>query len=171
MMDLEPLYVRNHWEPFAKLACALNSPHRRPPTSYLPMFKNISIRVRLALAMSFLGVLLIIGGVMGIVGVSMGNNDVQELYSSRLSSSEALGQANVALSRVRLWLYRIALDPASPDVPKETQTARDLLTASKQAWAAYRAMLQVVGTASHIHLWTPPRLVNRSDTFRSLPGD
>ncbi|MEM5342888.1 methyl-accepting chemotaxis protein [Paraburkholderia azotifigens] len=105
------------------------------------MFKNISIRVRLALAMSFLGVLLIIGGVMGIVGVSMGNNDVQELYSSRLSSSEALGQANVALSRVRLWLYRIALDPASPDVPKETQAARDLLTASKQAWAAYRAML------------------------------
>ncbi|MBV8627364.1 MAG: Tar ligand binding domain-containing protein, partial [Paraburkholderia sp.] len=90
------------------------------------MLKYLSIRVRLALAMGFLGVLLVIGGIMGIVGVSMGNHDLQELYASRLASSEALEQANVALAKSRLWLYRIALDPGSPDVPQEAQTARDL---------------------------------------------
>jgi methyl-accepting chemotaxis protein len=104
------------------------------------MIRNLSIRARLALAMSFLGMLLVTGGIIGVVGVAIGNNDVKELYSSRLASSEALGQANVALSRTRLWLYRVALDPASPDVPKETQTARDLLTASKRAWDTYRTL-------------------------------
>jgi methyl-accepting chemotaxis protein I, serine sensor receptor len=104
------------------------------------MIKNISIRARLALVMGFLGALLVVGGLMGIVGVSMANNDLNELYSSRLASSEALGTANLALSKARLWLYRIALDPASPDVQQETQTARDQLTASRRAWDAYRAL-------------------------------
>ncbi|WP_017777904.1 methyl-accepting chemotaxis protein [Paraburkholderia kururiensis] len=104
------------------------------------MIKNISIRVRLALAMSFLGALLVVGGLMGVVGVSMSNNDMSDLYSSRLASSEALGQANVALSRTRLWLYRIALDPTGPDVAQQTQMSRDLLAASKKAWDAYRAL-------------------------------
>ncbi|WP_230463816.1 methyl-accepting chemotaxis protein [Burkholderia ubonensis] len=106
----------------------------------LTMVKNISIRARLALAMSFLGALLVIGGLMGIVGVSMSNDDMKDMYAGRLASSEALGQANVALSRTRLWLYRIALDPTGPDVPQETRTSRDLLTASKRAWDAYRAL-------------------------------
>ncbi|WP_184032174.1 methyl-accepting chemotaxis protein [Paraburkholderia sp. Cpub6] len=104
------------------------------------MFKNLSIRARLALVMAFLAVLLVLGGVMGIVSVSMCNNDLKDLYSSRLASSEALGRANVALSRTRLWLLLIALDPASPDVPQRVQIARDLLAESKQAWDAYRAL-------------------------------
>jgi len=104
------------------------------------MLKSLSIRVRLALAMGFLAVLLVIGGIMGIVGVSMGNHDLQELYASRLASSEKLAQANVALAKTRLWLYRIALDPGSPDVPQEEQTARDLLSTSRKAWDAYRAL-------------------------------
>lgn len=102
------------------------------------MTTNVSIRTRLAIAMGFLAALLVIGGLMGVVGVLMSNNDVKQLYASRLASSEALGQSNVALSRARLWLYRIALDPASPEVEQETQTARDLLGASRKAWDAYR---------------------------------
>lgn len=104
------------------------------------MFKNVSIRARLALSMSFLGVLLIVGGIMGIVGVSMSNDDVQALYSSRLAAAEKLGRANVSISRARLWLYRIALDPAGANVPEETQNARNLVEASKTAWDAYRAL-------------------------------
>ena len=107
---------------------------------FVTVIKNLSIRSRLALAMCFLGVLLIIGGVMGVVGVAISNNDVKELYSVQLASSDALGQSNVALSRSRLWLYRIALDPAAPDVPQDTQSARGLLTASKKAWDAYRKL-------------------------------
>jgi hypothetical protein len=38
------------------------------------VFKNISIRARLALTVSFLSLLLVIGGAMGIAGVSMSNS-------------------------------------------------------------------------------------------------
>jgi methyl-accepting chemotaxis protein len=90
--------------------------------------------------MGFLAALLILGGVMGIASVSMSNNDVKELYSSRLASSEALGQATVSISIARVWLFRIALDPTSPAVSQRVRTARDLLAASRKAWDAYRAL-------------------------------
>ncbi|CAN0618913.1 Methyl-accepting chemotaxis protein I [Burkholderia multivorans] len=109
-------------------------------TCFVTVIKNLSIRSRLALAMGFLGLLLIVGGVIGVVGVAISNNDVKELYSVQLASSDALGQANVALSRSRLWLYRIALDPAGPGVPQQTRSARDLLAASRKAWDAYRKL-------------------------------
>ncbi|WOD13742.1 methyl-accepting chemotaxis protein [Paraburkholderia kirstenboschensis] len=104
------------------------------------MFKNTSIRVRLALAMGFLSALLIVVGVMGIVGVAMSNSDVQELYSSRLASSQALNRASVSLARARLWLFRIALDPTGSGVPQQAQAARDLVVVSKKAWEQYRAL-------------------------------
>lgn len=114
------------------------------------MIRNLSIRVRLALAMGFLGVLLVIGGFIGVIGVAISNDDVKTLYSERLASSEALGQANVALSRTRLWLYRIALDPDSPDVAQESATARELLAASKKAWDTYRG-LRLSGPERRFH--------------------
>ncbi len=104
------------------------------------MFKNISIRARLALTVSFLGLLLVFGGAMGITGVSMSNSDVEQLYSNQLASSTALSEASVSLSRMRLWLYRIALDPTSPSVPQNVQNAQKLLSASRNSWAAYRAL-------------------------------
>ncbi|MBB5503508.1 Tar ligand binding domain-containing protein [Paraburkholderia sp. MM5384-R2] len=104
------------------------------------MFKNLSIRVRLAMAISFLGGLLVVGGAMGVTGVLTSNNDVKALYSTRLTSSVALAQANVALSRTRLYLYRIALEPTGADVPEETRIARNLLASARKAWDAYRAL-------------------------------
>ncbi|MGF6905045.1 methyl-accepting chemotaxis protein [Paraburkholderia sp. GAS348] len=104
------------------------------------MFKNTSIRVRLAMAMGLLSALLIVVGIMGIVGVAMSNSDVQELYSNRLASSQVLNRASVSLARARLWLFRIALDPAGPGVPQQAQAARDLVVVSKKAWEQYRAL-------------------------------
>lgn len=104
------------------------------------MFGNLSIRTRLAIAMAFLGGLLVLGGAMGILGVMMSNSDVKELYSERLASSTALGQANVALARTRLYLYRIALQPDSQDVSNGTQGARDMLATARNAWDTYRAL-------------------------------
>ena len=104
------------------------------------MFEKITIRARLALAMSFLGVLLIAGGAMGIVGVNMTNGDLKSLYTDQLASSTRLSEASVALARSRLWLFRIALDPDNPDLPKFTQNARDQLEKSHKAWEAYRQL-------------------------------
>lgn len=104
------------------------------------MFQNTSIRVRLALAMGFLSALLLVGGVMGIVGVAMSNNDVQVLYSNRLASAQALDRTSVSLARARLWLFRIALDPNAPSVPQQAKAARQLIDDAKKAWEQYRAL-------------------------------
>ncbi len=104
------------------------------------MIKGLSIRSRLALAMSFLSVLLIAGGAMGIGGVAMSNSDLQQLYSDQLASSVALSETSVALARSRLWIFRIALEPAGSDVPKFAQNAKDQLDRSRKAWDAYRAL-------------------------------
>ncbi|MGF6767554.1 methyl-accepting chemotaxis protein-1 (serine sensor receptor) [Paraburkholderia sp. GAS199] len=106
----------------------------------ITVLKNISIRVRLALTATFLGLLLVIGGVMGISGISMSNSDVEQLYKDQLASSTSLSEASVSLSRMRLWLYRIALDPTSPNVPQLAQNAQKLLNASRLSWATYRAL-------------------------------
>ncbi|RKP55825.1 methyl-accepting chemotaxis protein [Pararobbsia silviterrae] len=104
------------------------------------MLKNLTIRSRLALVMGFLSVLLMCGGAMGIGGVSIGNNDLKQLYSDQLASSVSLGQASVALARARLWLFRIAVDPSAPDVPQYAQNARKQLDLSKTAWSTYRSL-------------------------------
>ncbi|HEX3635786.1 MAG TPA: methyl-accepting chemotaxis protein [Paraburkholderia sp.] len=104
------------------------------------MIKGLSIRRRLALAMGFLGVLLIAGGTMGVSGVAMSNSDLQRLYSNQLASSVALSETSIALARARLWIFRIALNPAGSGVSKFAQNAQDQLDRSKNAWAAYRAL-------------------------------
>jgi methyl-accepting chemotaxis protein-1 (serine sensor receptor) len=90
--------------------------------------------------MGFLGVLLIVGGAMGIGGVRMSNGDLQTLYTDQLASSVALSEASVSLARSRLFIFRIALDPANADVPKFARSARDQLDRSKKAWETYRAL-------------------------------
>jgi len=104
------------------------------------MIKGLSIRQRLALAMSFLAALLVVGGFVGIGGVALGNRDLRVLYSNQLASSVALGETSVALARSRLWIFRVALDPAAPDVAKSGQNARMQLDLSRRAWQRYVAL-------------------------------
>jgi methyl-accepting chemotaxis protein-1 (serine sensor receptor) len=104
------------------------------------MIKNLSIRHRLALAMSFLGLLLIVGGAMGIGGVATSNRDLQTLYTNQLASSVALGETSIALARSRLWIFRIALNPAASDVEKSAQNASGQLDLSREAWKRYTAL-------------------------------
>ncbi|MFM0204219.1 methyl-accepting chemotaxis protein [Paraburkholderia fungorum] len=104
------------------------------------MIKGLSIRRRLALAMGFLSILLIAGGTMGVSGVAMSNSNLQQLYSDQLASSVALSETSVALARARLWIFRIALNPAGSDVAKYARNAKDQLDRSNNAWGAYRAL-------------------------------
>jgi len=90
--------------------------------------------------MSFLGLLLIVGGAMGIGGVATSNRDLQTLYTNQLASSVALGETSIALARSRLWIFRIALNPAASDVEKSAQNASGQLDLSREAWKRYTAL-------------------------------
>jgi methyl-accepting chemotaxis protein I, serine sensor receptor len=104
------------------------------------MLKNITIRTRLALAMGFLGLLLIAGAILGAVGISMANSDQKELYSNELASSVALGRADIYYARGRLVLDRIAIDPDRSDAAELINRARTMFAESDKAWEAYRAL-------------------------------
>jgi methyl-accepting chemotaxis protein-1 (serine sensor receptor) len=104
------------------------------------MLKNITIRTRLALAMGFLGLLLILAAGLGAAGISMSNADQQNLYSNELASSVILGRADIHYARGRLVLDRIAIDPDRPDAAELIKYARDMFEESDKAWAEYRAL-------------------------------
>ncbi|MFC0399199.1 methyl-accepting chemotaxis protein [Paraburkholderia rhizosphaerae] len=104
------------------------------------MFRNITIRIRLALAMGFLGLLMIVGAVLGVVGIAMSNDDQKELYTDQLASAIALGKYDFHIARGRLVLDRIGAAPDSPDVPNLLQRAREQFDIADKAWQSYRAL-------------------------------
>jgi methyl-accepting chemotaxis protein I, serine sensor receptor len=104
------------------------------------MFRNITIRIRLALAMGFLGLLMIVGAVLGVVGIAMSNNDQKELYTDQLASSIALGQFDFFDAGGRLVLDRISAEPDSPDVANLLSHAREQFGLAEKAWQTYRAL-------------------------------
>ena len=104
------------------------------------MFKNITIRTRLALAMGFLGLLLIVGAALGIIGISMSNADQKEMYTNQLASSGALAKADVFYARGRLVLDRIAIEPGRSDAADLIKRAHTMFSSSDAAWQAYRAL-------------------------------
>lgn len=89
------------------------------------MFKNITIRARLALAMGFLGLLLIVGAVLGVVGIALSNQDQKRLYTNELASAIALGKVDFFYARGRLVIDRIAAQPDRPDAGSLVQRARE----------------------------------------------
>lgn len=104
------------------------------------MLKNITIRTRLALAMGFLGLLLIVSAALGAVGISMSNTDQKNLYSNELASSVVLARADIYYARGRLVLDRISIDPDRADAADLIKRAHDMFAESDKAWAAYRTL-------------------------------
>ncbi|HTJ95311.1 MAG TPA: methyl-accepting chemotaxis protein [Pararobbsia sp.] len=104
------------------------------------MLKNVTIRARLALAMGFLALLLIIGAALGAIGISMSNADQKELYTNQLASSVSLARASINYARGRLVLDRIAVEPSRSDVADLLKRARGFFSTSDSAWEAYRAL-------------------------------
>ncbi|HTJ94719.1 MAG TPA: methyl-accepting chemotaxis protein [Pararobbsia sp.] len=104
------------------------------------MFRNITIRTRLALAMGFLGALMTIGAVLGVAGIALSNADQKELYTNELASALAIGKFNFFYARGRLVLDRIAAKPDRPDIKTLEDRAREQFAIGDQAWQAYRAL-------------------------------
>src|ERR1700722_2425988 len=104
------------------------------------MFRNITIRARLALAMGFLGLLLIIGAALGVTGIALSNADQQTLYTNQLASATALGKVDFFIARGRLVLDRIAAQPDRPDIANLEQHAREQFDIADKAWRTYRAL-------------------------------
>jgi methyl-accepting chemotaxis protein-1 (serine sensor receptor) len=100
---------------------------------------GLTIKTRIALVVGFLGVLLLLGGLMGMLAVYRGNAAQKAMYQDQLAASVALARADVFYSRGYLVLYHIALTPDEPDVPDLAKRASGMFAESDKAWDSYRA--------------------------------
>ncbi len=101
---------------------------------------KISIKMRLAVAMTLLGCLLSLVGILGLTGMSDSNEANRETYSNKLPSATALGDMEIYLARQRAALFRAALDPAAPDLDAIVNKAKSFGNQSQKLWSQYLAL-------------------------------
>jgi len=104
------------------------------------MFRNLTIRTRLALVMGLLGVMLIVGAALGVTGIAMSNADQKQMYTDQLAAATALGKFDFFTARGRLVIDRIAAMPSRPDAADLMKHARKQFAIADEAWKAYRAL-------------------------------
>jgi methyl-accepting chemotaxis protein-1 (serine sensor receptor) len=107
------------------------------------MLKNLSIKARLIVTMGFMGVMLLVGGVMGLVGLQKTNDSLKEVYTVQLASSIAISNSQVRLLQARTTLDRAVLRFDAPGVSEIVKRAEDFHEQSETEWKKYLALPQV----------------------------
>jgi methyl-accepting chemotaxis protein-1 (serine sensor receptor) len=98
------------------------------------MTKNLTINLRIAITIAFLGVLLIATGALGILGMNESNEAQREAYTVHFASVVALGKSGTAMSRARFGLDWAMSNPHSPQLGAQLDRARMLLADSDKWW-------------------------------------
>ncbi|MFM0203613.1 methyl-accepting chemotaxis protein [Paraburkholderia fungorum] len=101
---------------------------------------QISIKMRLAVAMTLLACLLSLAGILGLTGMSDSNEANRETYSNKLPSATYIGDMEIILARQRAALLRAALDPSAPDLDVIIAKAKGFASQSQQIWSQYLAL-------------------------------
>ena len=78
-------------------------------------FNNLSIKVRLALIMGFMAVLMLAGGAIGLVGIVMANKALEANYKDRLEPTKMVGRIILLMNENRAQvMLALQHSPASP---------------------------------------------------------
>ncbi len=104
------------------------------------MFKNLTIRARLTMALGLFMVLLVVGAVLGIYSLKQSNDSLDQTYTVDAGSVADLGQTSNQLLQARLTLARIEFIADPGDVKQAIDLVQDDIKASDEAWARYQAM-------------------------------
>ncbi|GGC69734.1 methyl-accepting chemotaxis protein [Undibacterium terreum] len=101
---------------------------------------NLTIRLRLIATMSFMGILLIIIGIMGIAGGQASNNVVKDIFTNQLPSTIAIGDSRAHTLRARVVIDRAVAHPELADVADIVKRAEKFADESEKAWKRYLAL-------------------------------
>jgi methyl-accepting chemotaxis protein-1 (serine sensor receptor) len=104
------------------------------------MFKNVSIKFRLAATMVFIGCMLIVGGAMGVIGLKSTNSALNDVYSNQMASSVAINTANTRLLQARTVLDRVVARPNAEDAAEMLKRADGFQEQSDIAWKKYLSL-------------------------------
>ncbi|WP_432377673.1 methyl-accepting chemotaxis protein [Duganella sp. P38] len=104
------------------------------------MFNSITIRTRLILTMSVLGLMMLALGGLSIFGMNTVNFALKDVYSNQMASTVALGNAKNFLNRARFVIDRGVFHPEAPDLEKTLGRAEGFMQDGEKAWKAYLAL-------------------------------
>ena len=106
------------------------------------MSSNITIKLRLIVTMTVLGLLIAILGGMSIISLKSANNTLKEVYSNQLASTQAIGESQISLGRARFTMDRSVLHPEAADAKDTIVRAEQFIDASNKSWKIYLGLSQ-----------------------------
>jgi methyl-accepting chemotaxis protein I, serine sensor receptor len=102
--------------------------------------KSLTIRSRLGLCMSFMGLLLALAIGLGLYGMSIINDSMREASQNTIPAIDALGNAEIYIGRSRFVYDRIALQPTSQENADLQKQAGALLDQSDDWFKRYESL-------------------------------
>jgi len=100
----------------------------------------MTIKARLGWTMLALGLLLALVATLGLIGMSKSNEANHQTFARRLASSNAIGEADLLVSRQRAVLDRVALHPDAQDDAAQIAQAAAFAAKSMDSWKQYLAL-------------------------------
>jgi methyl-accepting chemotaxis protein-1 (serine sensor receptor) len=101
---------------------------------------NITIKARLTVAMTFLGLLLLLSGVLGLIGMSRANDATREIFTNQMPGAVSTESAEMFTARERLSFERAALLGGTPDADIAIGRGTVMRQTADKAWADYAAL-------------------------------
>jgi methyl-accepting chemotaxis protein-1 (serine sensor receptor) len=93
--------------------------------------------MRLIASMVFLGVLIVVIGIVGVYGMRSANASLQDVYSNQMSSALKLTDTKNFLNRARFVIDRGVFHPDAPDLEKTLGRAEGFMKQADEAWQDY----------------------------------
>jgi methyl-accepting chemotaxis protein I, serine sensor receptor len=100
----------------------------------------MTIKARLGWTMLVLGLLLALVATLGLIGMDKSNEANHQTFARRLASSNAIGEADLLISRQRAVLDRVALHPDAQDDAAQIAQASAFAAQSMESWKQYLAL-------------------------------
>lgn len=104
------------------------------------MLTKLTIRARLIASMVFLGVLIVVIGVVGVYGMRSANASLQDVYTNQMASALKLTDTKNLLNRARFNIDRGIFHADAPDVQETLKRAEEFIQQSDVAWKEYLAL-------------------------------
>ena len=103
------------------------------------MFKNLTIKSRLAIVISFLLTALLVVGGMGLYGMNKSNEGLRTVYEDRTVALGQVAHVQALILDERLQLSLAILDPSESEIKRQTELVEKHIEEAGDIWSTFAA--------------------------------
>lgn len=101
------------------------------------MFKNLTIKARLIFVLSFLSIMMLGIGLLGLWGLSEGNEETRTIYEDRMTALAQIDEIFVLIQSNRIALNQAVLNPSPELIRKNTLEVETNIKTITDIWSDY----------------------------------